>query len=448
MSHGLPVPPNGIWLYDNVFVDETEICNIHFLEYLHYMWKDDSVRSQLPFTPIADQLSWNIAADTVMTTDWIDGTLDTLSTSHFTNEDNYFQYPRYRYFPVVGISHRQAQDYCVWRSRAVNEKYNQDLAAAGKPYRVYFNFRLPTEEEWEMAARGRNPQNKYGLPADSIEVKGKLRRNTRSVIDYAVSRYKPAFTSMYFFKMKNNAYPFYLAGLNFIGYIYGDHAPNDMGLYHMVGNVAEMIDRDSIAKGGSWQHMPEECEISKRQYYECPTTWLGFRCVCDVYVYKAGESFTPPAIALASEHCPTLLEAFVNPFIKLRAERDKNFTTVPGHLTVDSIALFINDSLSMEYDVSRWMRSNEFTIDVRTHPDIVIDSMIFIRAECREGYFSPKHRITFVRATGLSLQTNPGLFDDAGPLGYAYIFDIRYTRAGKRGRAVLKRSWFQYLDNE
>lgn len=79
---------------------------------------------------------------------------------------------------------------------------------------------------------------------------------------------------------------------------------------------------------------------------------------------------------------------------------------------------------------------------------MVIDTVILIQAKFSEGDFLPKHRTMFIKATGISLMTNPDRFDHAGPLGYAYIFDIRYTRAGKRGRAVLKRSWFQYIDNE
>jgi hypothetical protein len=52
-----------------------------------------------------------------------------------------------------------------------------------------------------------------------------------------------------------------------------------MGLYNIIGNVAEMIDQEGIAKGGSWQHKLEDCNISKNITLHQQVFW-----VLDVFV--------------------------------------------------------------------------------------------------------------------------------------------------------------------
>ena len=85
------------------YMDETEVANIHWLEYLHYV-RQDSYRefyeSALPDTTVwAKDMAYN---DTYV--------------------DHYLRYPGFRFFPVVGVTWLQAQDYCDWRTITVNQK--------------------------------------------------------------------------------------------------------------------------------------------------------------------------------------------------------------------------------------------------------------------------------------------------------------------------------------
>ncbi|HET9054495.1 MAG TPA: SUMF1/EgtB/PvdO family nonheme iron enzyme, partial [Cyclobacteriaceae bacterium] len=129
-NDSLPTPPNCVWLYGNLFIDKTEIANIHWLEYLYHLKNDSSesvYKMALPDTTV-----------------WL-SFQDTLRFQH------YLRYPGYRYFPVVGITHKQAVDYCKWRSQAVNMKRKAELKETKQ---VVFSFRLPSEKEWTFAAAG------------------------------------------------------------------------------------------------------------------------------------------------------------------------------------------------------------------------------------------------------------------------------------------------------
>jgi len=136
----LPIPPNGIWLYDNIFIDATEVANIHWLEYLHYI-RSDSTKEYFESANL-DQSVWEELGEVG------------------DNYKTYNTYPKFRYYPVVGISHKQAMAYCKWRSVVVSKKFNERIVEGDsnfkkyKDYEVQIIYRLPTENEWEMAAVG------------------------------------------------------------------------------------------------------------------------------------------------------------------------------------------------------------------------------------------------------------------------------------------------------
>jgi len=58
--------------------------------------------------------------------------------------------------------------------------------------------------------------------------------------------------------------------------------PNSFGLYNMCGNVAEMIEENGIAKGGSFQDPAYQVRISSEKSYTKPQADIGFRVVIKV----------------------------------------------------------------------------------------------------------------------------------------------------------------------
>ena len=204
----------------------------------------------------------------------------------FQNAENenymrlYFSNPAYNDYPVVGVTWEQANAFCAWRTEYL-------LKGLGAAARFVQRYRLPTEAEWEYAARGKN-QNEFPWEnADVASGKGCFFAN-----------FKPD---------KGN----YTKDGNLITSKTGIYTANSNGLYDMAGNVAEWTStiyteagvesmndinpqlqynaakedpyrlKTKVVKGGSWKD-PESYIRSALRTYEYqnqPRSYIGVRCV-------------------------------------------------------------------------------------------------------------------------------------------------------------------------
>lgn len=247
----LPTPPNTVWINDNLFMDKTEVVNLNYLEYLHYTNEDSS------YTYYQNQIPTNGV--------WMDKEVPFLDSVKLSLSLGYLEYEAYRFLPVVGVSYQQAINYCKWRSEIATQNF---VSTRESKYR--FDYRLPTEKEWEKSALsfidtvGLNEENiKYGFDISII---------SPSVFNLSKTLNKSKYDN------DSTAIPPTV-------YVYSEPT-NLLGLHHTIGNVAEMIAEEGISKRGFLAHVPLQSTIRERIRYRYPTSWLGFRCICEVTEIK------------------------------------------------------------------------------------------------------------------------------------------------------------------
>ena len=246
------------------------------LEY-KYKWIDwkkaanspDVVRSQL-----LNEREVNVYPDTLV---WI------RDFSYSYNEPftrNYFWHPAFDDYPVVGVDWQQAKAFCHWRTHIRNSYKGEEEPNTEE-------FRLPTETEWEWAARGGRDIAPYPWGGYYI-------RNAKGCL---LANFKPGRGNYPedggFYTVKADAY-----------------FPNDYGLYNMSGNVSEWTEtayhpnayqhthdlnpdikydakdddpesaKRKVIRGGSWKDISYYCQTGTRnwEYQDTTKSYIGFRC--------------------------------------------------------------------------------------------------------------------------------------------------------------------------
>ncbi|WP_113651110.1 SUMF1/EgtB/PvdO family nonheme iron enzyme [Pedobacter namyangjuensis] len=91
------------------YMDETEVSNTNWLEYLYWIKRTYPTDAQYYYEELPDTLVWRRPLS---------------FNEPFVN--NYLRHPAYQNYPVVGVSAKQAERYCVWRTDMVNEKMLRD----------------------------------------------------------------------------------------------------------------------------------------------------------------------------------------------------------------------------------------------------------------------------------------------------------------------------------
>ncbi|HLO80120.1 MAG TPA: SUMF1/EgtB/PvdO family nonheme iron enzyme [Chitinophagaceae bacterium] len=197
----------------------------------------------------------------------------------------YFSHPSFGNYPVVGVSWKQATAFCEWRTNYLNSFLESKKRIAES------DFRLPTEAEWEYAARGGRSQAPYPWG-------GYYLRNKKGCL---LANFKPGRGNYPedggFYTVRADAY-----------------WPNDFGLYNMAGNVSEWTSslyyegaynfqhdmnpdirwnaKDSdpprmkrkVIRGGSWKDVGYFLQTGARnyEYQDTAKSYIGFRCVIDL----------------------------------------------------------------------------------------------------------------------------------------------------------------------
>jgi formylglycine-generating enzyme len=271
------------------YIDKTEVANVHYREYIHWLTRVFDPQADPAYQKILD----NALPDTLV---W----RSELSYNEPLVE-YYFRHPSFNDYPVVGISWKQASDFCLWRGDRVNEgimiekgyaskqgiqaqqgednfttrsyllglyntqpgksansKNNPLKTPQGTPRTnvtfedgiLFPEYRLPTEAEWEYAAYGLigqnpRPSKKAGKRGEELTMNKQIypwSHNPNGLRDTRHGSWQGSFLAN--FKRGNGDYAGVAGGLN-DNAIYTAEVksffPNSFGLYNMAGNVSEWV---------------------------------------------------------------------------------------------------------------------------------------------------------------------------------------------------------------
>jgi len=289
-----PTVPGSVYLrslsvkVDSFFIEKYEVSNRKYLEFVNDAISKDSILGR---TYLPDTLVWRRE-----------------SSYNEPYVDYYLRHPAYADYPVVGVSYNQATAFAEWYTSTFNSN----------PNRVFKQvlFRIPTESEWEVAFKG--GQSYSFLPwgtNSTLDENGKPRAHFRVISQLTLHR--DSVVINYTLGLKKR--PIYISD----GRTMSEEAqrfdisnvtlpvkalePNGYGLYHMAGNVEEMVDahyfRDSttysfshdvnpeydqpwgVVKGGSWDDPGYYLQYPVREFYDgrnFSSDQMGFRLVMEV----------------------------------------------------------------------------------------------------------------------------------------------------------------------
>jgi formylglycine-generating enzyme len=167
----------------------------------------------------------------------------------------YHTHEAYNNYPIVNITHQGVENYCKW----LTDKYNSYQKRKFKKV----IFRLPTEKEWIRAAED-TLMTSYGICYPFCDwdqtiiyqqVSPKYiaydRKKDKYSIDLNIDslnlKVKGPWKSIGFTPFSETP------SIEPVGRYNKYYKPNSLGIYNMLGNVAEMIQEKGRTKGGFWE---------------------------------------------------------------------------------------------------------------------------------------------------------------------------------------------------
>lgn len=191
--------------------------------------------------------------------------------------NDYFWHQAYGDYPVVGVTWSQAKAFSAWRTL-----YKNSYQKSRRRQQIN-SFRLPSEAEWEYAARG-------GLESAAYPWGGPYTKNDRGCF---MANFKPlrgdyaADQALYTVEAKSyeaNGYGLYNMSGNVSEWVDSSYDPSSYDFSsNMNPNVNETGNLRKVLRGGSWKDIAYFLQVGSRdyEYADSARSYIGFRNVQD-----------------------------------------------------------------------------------------------------------------------------------------------------------------------
>ncbi len=170
--------------------------------------------------------------------------------------------------PVVNISYEGAKLYCEWLTKIYNQWDHRR-----KKYKQV-RFYIPTEEEWILAANSMTPNIPYPWG-------GFYYKNAKQCYLTNVNPYLSLEESTQAIKIADRPESPGEDGVFTLADVEA-YYPNDLGLFNISGNVAEMVEGGAFTMGGSWLDPVDFAKIGVRHERSLPSPAVGFRIFMEI----------------------------------------------------------------------------------------------------------------------------------------------------------------------
>ena len=256
--------PGFVRINDSVFISNSEVSIRDYAEFLTFMPRYFGSYSRLYFSiPQANSINWiaySSSAKVIVPVTNLFDEPDTVNVMYVDKKGKKHSRGIISYssvthdFPVVNITKDQALLYCEFASLAYRDLLRNTKGKKNWKLPPKVSFRLPTENEWKFAANAGLDTAKYLYGCnDSIQpIAGTLvckelydSLNTGASIPVSVR--------------------------------YG--FSNNLGVFNMCGNVAEIVMDSPYAFGGSFRELKSACTVLSRRDASVPADNIGFRVV-------------------------------------------------------------------------------------------------------------------------------------------------------------------------
>ena len=283
------ITPGAIPINGELLCDRAEATNFNWLEYMYWTGRTYGFTSLEYKSTIPDTSIWNsLHCDSAFVS-------------------NYLRHPSYHYYPVVGVSQRQAKDFSNWRADRVfqlvlikegvlefnNHTWENEPFSIQRYFSGDYKYPFAVEDTFELRAvvpDYSRPYPQYRLPSESE------RLEILNYIDSTDYRFHLKKEKKYTKWRKNNV-PFLLAqqpckkdSISTTPTRPVDPLLDTKGkfglIYNSRGNVAEWGAKEHMTYGGGWPHNVEYIMSKDTVSSNTPNAWTGFRNVCEWRLWK------------------------------------------------------------------------------------------------------------------------------------------------------------------